>query len=242
MTQPADHHSPPTDHTEHPPATQPAEQPTVQSAEQPAGQSTVFPVTLGDVAPGREQRHLPVVTADGDTVVARDWADSPELQPGLIQVWSERHHVTHYPASTPVTPVTDPARAARVLRQALTQQVEHTHAVQVTAKYDAGQHHRQLSEIRNYAIDRHLEGSFCRDGLNAFLTTFGLARFEPCIRVDYTVTGSYDVDPDEVERDPDLARRDAEESISPDLHNVVPFLTGSDSYDVEATATLIREP
>ncbi len=100
-------------------------------------------------------------------------------------------------------PVTDTAVALDLARQAvawaLTAQqdaVDEAHALVVQCDELRQRHIGELAEIRAYAIDRHRDGDICRDGLNAFLTRFGLAPYQPRHRVRFTISGSCDVIPD----------------------------------------------
>ncbi len=57
----------------------------------------------------------------------------------------------------------------------------------------AGVHVAHLEEkvrdIREYAIEKHLAGHYCRDGLNQALEHFGMEPYLPRFRVQVTVTG-----------------------------------------------------
>jgi hypothetical protein len=71
---------------------------------------------------------------------------------------------------TPVAVLDDAARQAAVLRDAL------AHA-EGLRREQLDEHGQVLANIRQYAINRHVEGEFCREGLNAFLQEFGLAEY-----------------------------------------------------------------
>lgn len=53
-----------------------------------------------------------------------------------------------------------------------------------------------ISEIREYAIDRHREGHYCRDGLNDALEHFGLDRYEPRYTACITITATAEINAD----------------------------------------------
>ena len=60
-----------------------------------------------------------------------------------------------------------------------------------------------IADIRAYAIDRHLEGAFCRDGLNTALRHFDLDPYQPRYQVPVTVSATVHITAD----DPDSAQR-----------------------------------
>jgi hypothetical protein len=62
-----------------------------------------------------------------------------------------------------------------------------------TAAADRAAHEQQLAEIRRYAIARHVDGMYCQDGLNEFLSHFELPEYEPRLVVSYTIHGSFEV-------------------------------------------------
>lgn len=73
-----------------------------------------------------------------------------------------------------------------------------------------------LDSIREYAITRHEDGEICRDGLDEFLVTFGFEPYCPRLRVDYTISGSYEV----VQHDASFAENDARDYLRPDLSSL----------------------
>lgn len=62
---------------------------------------------------------------------------------------------------------------------------------------------QMITDIRQYAIDRHLEGAFCRDGLNTALRHFDLEPYTPRYQVPVTVEATVHITAD----DADAARR-----------------------------------
>jgi hypothetical protein len=190
-------------------------------------------VTLADVAPGRELHGIPVRTFDGRIVVVLDWA---EHHPTWVQVWSDRAGPQDMVASTPATTILDPRLAAGALRGALATQIEAVRDLRAQLGYIVGTHQRALGEIRVYAIDRFLDGTISRQGLDLFLAHF---RFDPYItryRVAYTITGGYDVEDTDNHLDAETVRLDAEDNIIPDLNTIADMVDNSDSYTIEATA------
>lgn len=53
-----------------------------------------------------------------------------------------------------------------------------------------------VQEIREYAIARHLDGDFCREGLDQALDHFGLDRYQPRHVVAVTINATVTVDAD----------------------------------------------
>lgn len=53
-----------------------------------------------------------------------------------------------------------------------------------------------ISEIREYAIDKHRDGHFCRDGLNEALEHFGLDRYDPRYTATITLTATAEINAD----------------------------------------------
>lgn len=53
-----------------------------------------------------------------------------------------------------------------------------------------------IGEIREYAIDKHRDGHFCRDGLNEALEHFGLDRYDPRYTATITVTATAEINAD----------------------------------------------
>jgi len=113
-------------------------------------------------------------------------------------------------------PVTEPAEQAMAFAEAVEAL---TICRRVAFEYETEQrqlHIEQLIAIRQYAITRHEVGDICQSGLNAFLETFGMEPYVPRLRVNYTISGSYEVQ----QRSADFAESDARDYLRPDLSNV----------------------
>ncbi|HEY6796822.1 MAG TPA: hypothetical protein VI248_19295, partial [Kineosporiaceae bacterium] len=190
-------------------------------------------VTLADVAPGRELHGIPVRTVDGRIVVVLDWA---EHDPAQVRVWSDRGGAGDMAASTRATTITDPRLAAGALRCALATQIEAFRDLYGHLGYVMGTHERVLGEIRDYAIDRFLDGTISRQGLDHFLAHFHFDPYVTRYRVTYTITGRYDVEDTDTRLDTDTVRLDAEDNLIVDLNTVAGVVDRSDDYTVEATA------
>nr|WP_152332185.1 hypothetical protein [Micromonospora purpureochromogenes] len=107
-------------------------------------------------------------------------------------------------ADIDAVPVTDPATALGLAQQTAAWALAARHtavdrASDLVEQLDEQRrrHIHQLAEIRSYAIDRHREGDICRDGLDKFLAHFDLDPYEPRHRVRFTISGSFDVTPDD---------------------------------------------
>jgi len=76
------------------------------------------------------------------------------------------------PAHTRVVPVDEPQRQVMLLATAATvaSKSRRAAAIQFADSHD---------RIRDYAIARHHDGLFCLQGLNEFLSAFGLPEYEP---------------------------------------------------------------
>ena len=53
-----------------------------------------------------------------------------------------------------------------------------------------------ICEIREYAIDKHRDGHFCRDGLNEALEHFGLDRYDPRYTATIALTATAEINAD----------------------------------------------
>ncbi len=114
-------------------------------------------MTLRDLARDQGSYGTPGMVDEDDVVVLGYGND------GWIEVYRD-NAISSFAPGTAVMPLVDPARQAAVLHGALT-------AV-------AGRHAATLAGIRSYAIDSHLDGSICQEGLNAFLRAFDLEEYE----------------------------------------------------------------
>jgi len=54
-----------------------------------------------------------------------------------------------------------------------------------------------IADVRQYAIDRFLDGSICQDGLNSALEHFNVDPFEPRYRVPLIVNGVVEINADD---------------------------------------------
>jgi hypothetical protein len=150
------------------------------------------------------------------------------LNASTIEVFAGGN-VRTIPDTTPVTEITDPDRRPVLIRAALRalDQERRQLARQITD--ERTQHAAVLDSIRAYAIERHREDAFCRDGLNTFLHHFGLPEYEPYVRISYTIHGSYRAD----DSDPDDAEDDATANLGVDLSGVSSVIEGSADYHIE---------
>ncbi len=60
------------------------------------------------------------------------------------------------------------------------------------ARDEASEAREKIASMRAYAIDKHLDGTICREGLNDFLDTHGLELYSP--RHSARVTATFDVE------------------------------------------------
>ncbi|MEU7525964.1 hypothetical protein AB0A74_09540 [Saccharothrix sp. NPDC042600] len=109
-----------------------------------------------------------------------------------VSVWAAGA-VCHLPAGTPVVPVTDPARQGTVLRLALASLNRLRQQAEEALWTQRNHHMSTLDEVRSYAIEAHVAGDICRDGLNAFLCAFNMTEYRPRVRVAYTLGGTFTV-------------------------------------------------
>ena len=131
----------------------------------------------------------------------------------------------HRASATPVVLIGEPLRQTAVLRAAV--------AVLIAERRrTVMQHAATLDQVRSAAIEKHNDGGeICRDGLNDFLRAFGMAPYEPQVRVHFSIHGSYDADTTEEFE----AQTDAEDHLLVDLANVSSALDDSLSFKVEVT-------
>jgi hypothetical protein len=132
-------------------------------------------------------------------------------------------------ADTPAAALTDAARHVELLAQFLAHVIDQEARHAVDRQRAEADHRKVLDEIRTYAIDRHEEGAYCREGLNEFLHHFRLDRYPRQANVRFTIRGSYAVaghDRDEVEAD-------AEANLRLDLDGLGDLIEGSESFTVD---------
>lgn len=125
-----------------------------------------------------------VVTADGVDAVAIASMDETK-----VRIWVQGHIQT-WPADRAVAVVTDPAQQQSALARAVTSLDATLRENSQRAAAETARHAEILDDIRAYALDAHLDGSICRDGLNQFLSRFNLPEYEPFIRLDFTLSGT----------------------------------------------------
>jgi hypothetical protein len=142
------------------------------------------------------------------------------------------------PASTPAFALIDADRRAQLLAGAVDQLVDQARELRSELACTTARHTRTLEEIRQYAIDRHLDDEYCRDGLNSFLSTFAMPVYNSRVRVAFTITGSYEVDHADTYR----AERDATGYLKLDLSQIDDLIEDSDSLTVvQVTDTTVLD-
>jgi len=133
--------------------------------------------------------------------------------------------ITAYPASASLVQLIDPVRQKAALAAAV--KALETERRKVTAR-----HAETLQQVRLAAIEKHEDGGeICRDGLNAFLCEIGQAEYEPQVRVDFTIRGSYEVDTTDTYE----ARRGAEDNLGVELAGISDASEDSLTHEVEVT-------
>jgi len=73
----------------------------------------------------------------------------------------------------------------------MSEKATHQHTEVLLARLE-----EKVADIRAYAIDRQLEGHFCREGLNKALEFFDLEPYHPRYRLLVTATASIELDAD----------------------------------------------
>ncbi|MEV4560637.1 hypothetical protein AB0K51_27080 [Kitasatospora sp. NPDC049285] len=178
---------------------------------------------LREIAPRDLAAMLPAVVQMGDqTGVILRLLDPAT---GLVELFQAGRVTTTATTSLGADFVTDHAVQAEQLHGAL-KLVQET-ALQKIVEQDRA-HEVQLEEIREYAIERHEEGLICRGGLDEFLAAFDFAPYSTRVKVEYTISGSYEVDNSSI----DAAEDDAQHYLTPDLSELDNVDTDSSSYDV----------
>ncbi|MFY1577364.1 hypothetical protein ACN26Z_20940 [Verrucosispora sp. WMMD703] len=129
-------------------------------------------------------------------------------------------------ADISAVPVTDPAAALALTRQAvawaLAEQdsaVERARSLVEQRDEDRRRQASQLTEIRSYAIDQYREADITRDGLDSLLSRFDLSPYQPRHRVRFTISGSFDVIPD-ADRDTEDTESDVRSYLRIDTNRV----------------------
>jgi hypothetical protein len=165
--------------------------------------------TLRTLPPQDLAALLPAVVRIGDLngVVLR-LADTD-----LIEVYFAGRISTYNTKVLEVQAVADAVAREAALRDAV-EALSICRQVAIQAHADQRQSHTEaLEAIRQYAVDRHEDGDICREGLDGFLAAFGFQPYETRVRVEYTITGSYEVDPGSEA----AAEDDALKYLQPDL-------------------------
>jgi hypothetical protein len=190
-------------------------------------------VTLRAFAPGGHYRGTPAVTGEGQEVVVLGYTDTGA---DLVDVHTP-HGPRTLPADTVTFPLADAHRRADLLAGAVDHLADHVREVRSELACTVARHARTLEEIRRYAIDRHLDDQYCRDGLNTFLRSFGMPVYEPRVRVEFTITGSYEVDHADLYQ----AERDATGYLKIDLSDIDDLVDDSDTFTVQVTDTTVLD-
>ncbi|PKV88180.1 hypothetical protein [Streptomyces sp. TLI_146] len=149
-------------------------------------------------------------------------------EPDLIEVYFAGRITAYGTKVLEIQPIADPAVREAALRNAV-EALSICRHVAIQAHADQRRSHNELLEmIRQYAIVRHEEGDICREGLDDFLESFNLMPYEPRVRVEYTITGSYVVD----SGGEAAAKEDAVKYLQPDLSGLDNVESESSTYDV----------
>ncbi|MCX4856633.1 hypothetical protein [Streptomyces canus] len=179
---------------------------------------------LRSLAPQDLATHLPapVYTGERAGVVLR------LVDTDLIEFYFAGRITTYSTQVLQIRPITDPAVREATLREAI-------EALAICRKVAIEKHAEQhrshelvMDAIRQYAVDRHEEGDICREGLDDFLANFGLASYVTRVRVEYTITGSYEVDPSSEA----AAEEDALKCLQPDLSGLDDVDGDTSTYEV----------
>ncbi|QNA75362.1 hypothetical protein C8250_028850 [Streptomyces sp. So13.3] len=161
----------------------------------------------------------PVMAGDNAAVILR------VVDTALVEVYFAGRITSYGTAVLRIEPITDPALREETLRNAV-EALTICRRVALEAHAEHRQAHAaRVEEIRAYAISKHEDGTICRDGLDGFLSHFGLQPYETRVRVTYTISGSYEVEDSSEE----AATEDAEKYLVPDL-------TGLDNVDDYSTS------
>jgi hypothetical protein len=190
-------------------------------------------LTVAAFAPGGPRQGIPAVTGQGLQVVVLGYAADDGDQVDVHTTAGSRT----LPASTPASPLVDPGRRADLLAGAIGRLADQVRQVRTELACTRARHTRTLEDVRRYAIDRHLDDEYCRDGLNAFLHTFGMPVYQPKVQVEFTITGSYQVD----HADSSRAERDATSYLKLDLTELDDVIQDSDTVTITITDTTVQD-
>jgi hypothetical protein len=208
--------------------------PTPPPAPDPAATRTLSDFVLDD-SPANPVALL----ADGPVVVLRRSA------PDRVEVF-QAGHILDLVDDTPATTITDIGQSTWMIRNALTavtQQYRYSQAQVTRLREDTDRlrsearsidalHTTKLADIRAYAIERHRTDEICRSGLDDFLDHFGMPEYQPRIKVQFRITGCYEVDSHNEEE----VRDAATELMYVDLHSIDGLVSDSDEYTITVTA------
>ncbi|MEV0534728.1 hypothetical protein [Kitasatospora sp. NPDC050463] len=179
---------------------------------------------LREIAPQGVAGLLPAAVQIGDRagVILR------EVDADLVELY-------HAGQITPVVlqelefePVTDPAARAEALHEAV-EALAICRRVALEKHAEQHQAHQgQLGAIRQYAVNRHEDGDICREGLEDFLAAFDFEPYITRVRVDYTISGSYEVEG----HDAAFVEEDAQGYVQPNLSSLDDVVDESSTFEV----------
>ncbi|MEU7525965.1 hypothetical protein AB0A74_09545 [Saccharothrix sp. NPDC042600] len=190
------------------------------------------PRPLGEFATDEFPRPAVVNLHDADAVVlGLATADT-------AWVWHDGTTSTH-PATTPVSEVSSPNRCQLAIRQALLGlNHQRVRALQQCAETEEGLA-RTLQAIRAYVITKYHEGIISWDRLNEFLTDFDLRPYEPYLRMQFRLTGSFEV----ASADTTAAQASAATALTvAGAGGISELVPESFTYRVAVTDVTIRRP
>ncbi|WP_371652890.1 MULTISPECIES: hypothetical protein [unclassified Streptomyces] len=148
--------------------------------------------------------------------------------PDLIEVYFAGRITAYGTKVLEIQPIADPMVREAALRDAV-EALSICRQVAIQAHTDQRRSHSQLLEmIRQYAIARCEDGDICREGLDDFLASFNFMPYETRVRVEYTITGSYEVDPSGEA----AAEEDAVKYLQPDLSGLDDVDSETSTYEV----------
>ncbi|MGC5054942.1 hypothetical protein ACLQ2S_26255 [Micromonospora sp. DT48] len=151
---------------------------------------------------------------------------SPAPGTSMVRVLVDGQVVRSLRADISAVPVTDSATALALTRQAVMwalaekdSAVDRARGLVEQRDEDRRRQASQLAEIRSYAIDQYRDADITRDGLDGLLSRFDLDPYQPRHRVQFTISGSFDVIPD-AGRDTDDTESDVREYLRIDTDRV----------------------
>lgn len=139
------------------------------------------PSTIGDLhARGITAVHL-TYTATDAVIIGAD-GDRLRISRHGNTEWIGRHH--------PADPIADHAHAVSLLSAELRSQL----ATIAYLQQRGHEHEVTLSAIRSYVIEWRHADLLSREALDRFLAQFEMERYQPTVRIHFTVHGHLDVD------------------------------------------------